>query len=297
MDQDDRREEQRGEGDQPAHVATQLPLRDRQAAPEGERLFDDEQMQQHGDVAEDFLAGDGIVVVQVEHEQRREEEQPEQGEGMVRLPGARQHPEVAEGDGQDQDPGKHGDEFQPRHRRRDQVPELSRQPAPDESLGIVDQPVGVGPVVQAGAEGVFGEPVDEVANPGGGEDKQQERVDDEAGLGEEGFQARPGRQNRPSGRGAVGGSVGGWIGSGICHRLLRVCFYDLAGFHVNITHSELDCEGAVNSLSRFVAVRMRFGGGSKDSGKRFLDTDYTDASTSSARVARKRSGFTEKDSR
>ena len=173
MDQDDGREQDDGNGHQPEQVAPQVPVRKRGAACERERFFDDEQVQKQREVAEDLLAGDGVVVMQVKKEQGRQEQQPEQSQWMERFPGTRQQPDVTEGGGQDQEPGKHRDEFQPRECGRNQPPDLTRQPTPDETLGIIDQPVGISPIIQAGPEGVRVEPIEQFANPGGRENKQQ----------------------------------------------------------------------------------------------------------------------------
>jgi hypothetical protein len=114
------------------------------------------------------------VVVQVEEKERRQEQQPEQSQGMEILQGTRQQAGVAESRQQDQHPGERGHCWQRRGVSRHQTPrDFPRKTAPDEALRVIDQPVGIRPVIQAGAESVFGEPVEEIAHPRGAEDQQQ----------------------------------------------------------------------------------------------------------------------------
>ena len=77
MDEDNRREQDHGNRHHSHQVAAQPSIQMNGAGSGGKGFFDDEQVQKQSDISEDFLPGDSIVVMDVEKEQRGQEQQPE----------------------------------------------------------------------------------------------------------------------------------------------------------------------------------------------------------------------------
>ena len=80
------RQQDQVERDQPAQVTPQAAFRHPATAAEREAFLHDQQVQQHRHIAEDLLARNAVVVVQVKNEQAGQEQQPEQRQWMYCFP-------------------------------------------------------------------------------------------------------------------------------------------------------------------------------------------------------------------